>query len=207
MFRKVIVALGSAALVATSISVVPANAVTKISNGAACNKAGVKTKVKSSTYRCAKNPLVKKAKLTWLSVDCINTAKTYKKALANLPKIKTATDATVAKLDADIAKQALQDEKSNQLIPEYRAKIESITALLNVLKADTANLVKNKKIIDNYTSAVRNYDAAIKAYTAVGTQSKRSKTAREQALLQYENSKEDVKSSRSMAKLICTKGF
>jgi hypothetical protein len=207
MFRKVIVALGSAALVAASITVVPANAVTKISNGVACNKAGATTKVKSSTYRCAKNPLVKNAKLTWLSIDCIKTANTYNKTLANLPKIKTATDATLAKLDEDIAKQTLQEEKASQMIPEYRAKMESITALVNVLKADTANLVKNKKIIDNYTSAVRNYDAAIKAYTTVGRQSDRSKTAREQALMQYENSKTDVKTSLGMAKLICTKGF
>ena len=207
MFRKVLVVLGAAALVAASITAVPASAATKVSNGVSCSKSGATTKVSGSTYKCAKNPLVKNSKLTWLSLDCINTVGTYTKAKANLPKIQTATDATVAKLDADILKQTAQDEKAAKLIPEYRAKVESYTAMVAVLKADTANLVKNKKAIDNFNSAIRNYDAAIKAYTTVGKQSERSKKARAQAISQLENSKTDVATSLSMAKLICTKGF
>ena len=207
MFRKVLVVLGTAALVAASITAVPASAATKVSNGVSCSKSGATTKVSGSTYKCAKNPLVKNSKLTWLSLDCINTVGTYTKAKANLPKIQTATDATVAKLDADILKQTAQDEKAAKLIPEYRAKVESYTAMVAVLKADTANLVKNKKAIDNFNSAIRNYDAAIKAYTTVGKQSERSKKARAQAIAQLENSKTDVATSLSMAKLICTKGF
>ena len=207
MFRKVLVVLGAAALVAASITTVPASAATKISNGVSCKKAGATTKVSGSTYKCAKNPMVKNAKLTWLSLDCLNTATTYTKAFANLPKIKTATDLTVAKLDSDIAKQTVQDEKAAKLIPEYRTKVESYTAMVTALKADTANLVKNKKAIDNFNSAIRNYDAAIKAYTTVGRQSDRSKKARAQAIAQYENSKTDIDTSLSMAKLICTKGF
>ena len=207
MFRKVLVVLGTAALVAASITAVPASAATKVSNGVSCSKSGATTKVSGSTYKCAKNPLVKNSKLTWLSLDCINTVGTYTKAKANLPKIQTATDATVAKLDADILKQTAQDEKAAKLIPEYRAKVESYTAMVAVLKADTANLVKNKKAIDNFNSAIRNYDAAIKAYTTVGKQSERSKKARAQAISQLENSKTDVATSLSMAKLICTKGF
>jgi hypothetical protein len=207
MFRKVLVVVGAAALVAASITAVPASAATKVSNGASCSKSGATTKVSGSSYKCAKNPLVKNSKLTWLSLDCINTANTYVKAVANLPKIKTATDATVAKLDDDIAKQALQVEKANKLIPEYQSKIDTITAALVILKADTVNLAKNKKTIDSYNSAVRNYQAAIKAYSTVGKQSDRSKKARAQALSQYENSKTDIETTLSMAKLICTKGF
>jgi len=207
MFRKVLVVVGAAALVAASITAVPAGAATKISNGASCSKSGATTKVSGSSYKCAKNPIVKNSKLTWLSLDCINTANTYVKAVANLPKIKTATEATVAKLDEDIAKQALQVEKANKLIPEYQSKIDTITAALVILKADTVNLAKNKKTIDSYNSAVRNYQAAIKAYSTVGKQSDRSKKARAQALSQYENSKTDIETTLSMAKLICTKGF
>ena len=207
MFRKVLVVLGTAALVAASITTVPASAATKVSNGVSCKKAGATTKVSGSTYKCAKNPLVKNAKLTWLSLDCLNTANTYNTALKNLPKIQTATDATVAKLDADIVKQTVQDEKAALKIPEYQTKIDSYTAIVNTLKADTANLVKNKKTIDKFNSAIRNYNAAIKAYTAVGNQSNRTKKARAQALTQLENSKADIATSLSMAKLICTKGF
>jgi hypothetical protein len=207
MFRKAIVVAGAAALVLASMTAVPASAATKVSNGVACKKSGQTTKVSGSSYRCAKNPLVKNSKLTWLSLDCLNTANTYKKAVANLPKIKAATDETVAKLDADMAKQALETEKANKLIPEYQAKIATINTALTALRADTANLTKNKATIDKYASAVRSYEAAIKAYSTVGKQSDRSERAKAQAVDQYENSKTDIETTLGMAKLICSKGF
>ena len=101
----------------------------------------------------------------------------------------------------------MQVEKANKVIPEYQSKIETITARLLVLKADIPNLTKNKKTIDSFTSAVRNYEAAIKAYATVGKQSDRSQKARAQALLQYTNSKSEIDTTLGMAKLICTKGF
>jgi hypothetical protein len=207
MFRKAIVVAGAAALVLASMTAVPAGAATKVSNGVACSKAGATTKVSGSTYRCAKNPLVKNSKLTWLSLDCLNTANTYVKAVANLPKIKAATDATIAKLDEDIAAQAVEVEKANKLIPEYQAKIATINAALTTLKADTANLAKNKATIDKYSAAVKSYEAAIKAYGTVGKQTDRSEKAKEQALNQYESSKTDIETTLGMAKLICSKGF
>jgi hypothetical protein len=207
MFRKAIVVAGATALVLASITAVPAGAATKISNGVACKKSGQTTKVSGSSYRCAKNPLVKNSKLTWLSLDCLNTANTYRKAVANLPKIKAATDETVAKLDADMAKQAIETEKANKLIPEYQAKIATINTALTALRADTANLTKNKATIDKYASAVRSYEAAIKAYSTVGKQSDRSERAKAQAIDQYENSKVDIETTLGMAKLICSKGF
>jgi chromosome segregation ATPase len=150
---------------------------------------------------------VKNAKLTWLSTDCITTTNTYLKGNANLPKIKLATDSTIAKLDADIQKQAAQVENAKKVIPEYQAKIDTITAQLAVLRADTANLAKNKKTIDAYASAIRNYDVAIKAYATVGKQNERSLKTRELALTQYTNSQADVKANLDLAKLVCRKGL
>jgi hypothetical protein len=207
MFRKAIVVAGATALVLASITAVPASAATKVSNGVACKKAGQTTKVSGSSYRCAKNPLVKNSKLTWLSLDCLNTANTYNKAVANLPKIKAATDETVARLDADMAKQAIETEKANKLIPEYQAKIATINTALVALRADTANLTKNKATIDKYAAAVRSYEAAIRAYSTVGKQSERSERAKEQAISQFESSKTDIETTLGMAKLICSKGF
>ena len=207
MFRKAIVVAGATALVLASMTALPASAATKVSNGVACKKAGQTTKVSGSSYRCAKNPLVKNSKLTWLSLDCLNTANTYNTAVANLPKIKAATDETVAKLDADMAKQAIETEKANKLIPEYQAKIATINTALTALRADTANLTKNKATIDKYAAAVRSYEAAIKAYSTVGKQGDRSERAKEQALSQYESSKTDIETTLGMAKLICSKGF
>jgi len=207
MFRKVLLVAGAATLVAASLTAVPANAATKISNGVACSKSGATTKVSGSSYKCAKNPLINNSKLTWLSLDCLKTATTYKTALANLPKIKAATEATIANLDEDIVKQQIEVEKANKLIPEYQAKIATINTALTALKADTANLTKNKATIDKYSSAVRSYEAAIKAYGTVGKQSDRSEKAKVQAQSQYDNSKIDVETTLGMAKLICTKGF
>lgn len=207
MFRKVLVVLGAVALVAASTTAVPATAATKISNGVSCKKAGATTKVGTTSYRCAKNPLVKNSKLTWLSFDCLSISSTYNKAVANLPKVKAVTDSTIAKLDADIVKQSAQVEKANKLIPEYQAKIDTITAQLLVLKADTANLTKNKKTIDAFTSAVRNYEIAIRGFTTVGKQNERSKKARVAALAQYTNSQAEIATSLDLAKLICKKGL
>jgi hypothetical protein len=58
-----------------------------------------------------------------------------------------------------------------------------------------------------YVSAVRSYEAAIKAYSTVSKQSDRSERAKTQALDQYENSKVDIETTLGMAKLICSKGF
>lgn len=207
MFRKAIVVAGATVLVLASITAVPASAATKVSNGVACKKSGATTKVSGSTYRCAKNALVKNSKLTWLSMDCLNTVSTYRTALANLPKIKAATDETVAKLDADIAKQEIENEKASKLIPEYQAKIATINAALVPLRADTVNLTKNKATIDKYAQAIRSYEAAIRAYSTVNKQSDRSEKAKGQAIDQFENSKTDIQTTLGMAKLICSKGF
>ncbi len=71
MFRKVSVSLVAAVLMASGISSVPASAATKISNGVACKKVNATTTVSGYKYKCAKNPLVKNSKLTWLSAECL----------------------------------------------------------------------------------------------------------------------------------------
>ena len=204
MFRKAIVIAGATALVLASVTAVPATAATKVSNGVACKKSGATTKVNGSTYQCAKNPMVKNSKLTWLSKDCLNTGKTYARALANLPKIKAATDATVAKIDADIAKQLIETAKATKLIPEFEGKIAVINAALVPLKLEPA---KNKLTIDKYAAAIRSYEAAIKAYQTVAKQSSRSDISKAQAISQYESSVLDISTTKSMANLICAKGF
>ena len=207
MFRKALVITGALVLATTTLASLPAGAATKVSNGVACSKSGATTKVSGTTYKCAKNALVKNSKLTWLSVDCLKTVTAYKTALVNLPKIQKRTEDTVANLEADIVKQKIEIDKANKLIPEFEAKIAVINTTLATLRADTANLVKNKATIDKYAGAVKSYQAAIKAYSAVAKQGGRSEAARGQALAQYENAKADISSTLEMAKLICAKGY
>jgi exonuclease VII small subunit len=207
MFRKIALTALAAVLVAASITVVPANAATKISNGVACSKSGAKAKSDGTNYRCAKNPMVKNSKLTWLSTDCISQANAYLKSQANLPKIKSSTDATLAMLDAEIAAQKVESDKAAVLIADYQAKIAKIQVSLAALKADTANLVKNKKPIADYEGAIKSYEAAIKAFSTVGRSLNRSQAAKDQAAQTYKNAQSELGSARQMANLICTKGF
>lgn len=207
MFRKVALTALATVLVAGSFSIVPANAATKISNGVACSKSGATAKADGNTYRCARNPLVKNSKLTWLSTDCISQANAFLRSRANLPKIKSSTDATLAILDAEIATQKAEADKAAVLIADYQAKIAKIQVSLAALKADTANLAKNRKPIADYEGAIKSYEAAIKAFSTVGRSLGRSQAAKEQAAQTYVNAQSELSSAREMANLICTKGF
>lgn len=207
MLRKVTISLLATVLVAGTVTAVPASGATKISNGVACKKANAKTKSGGSTYICTKNQLVKNSKLTWLSQDCVTTVNAYLKSKANLPKIKAETDATVAKLEADILIQKTENEKATKLVAEYQGKIQVLQTAIDSLKADTVNAVKNKPTITKYENAVKSYEAAIKAYGAVSRGLTRSVSAVEQARAGYENTVIELATGLSMAKLICEKGF
>ena len=207
MFRKVSIVAGAALLVAASLTTTSASAATKIGNGTACSKSGAKTKSGGTSYICAKNPLIKNSKLTWLSTDCLSTAQAYVKSKAALPSAKSQSDKTVADLNAQLAAQQVEADKAAKLIPEYTAKIATINARLATLKADTANLVANKKDIDAFTLAVRNYEAAIKSLSQLGKQTDRIKLQKELAIETYTNAKDEVASGFEMAKLVCTKGY
>jgi hypothetical protein len=58
----------------------PATAAAKVSNGVACTKLNATTTVSGSKYKCAKNPLSTSTKLTWLSLDCLNSAAAFVKS-------------------------------------------------------------------------------------------------------------------------------
>jgi hypothetical protein len=92
MFRKVLAASTAALLVSLTLSVAPATAATKVSNGVPCTKAGTTTKVSGFTYRCAKNALVKNSKLTWLSVECLDSIKQYQNAVKAQASLKGSTE-------------------------------------------------------------------------------------------------------------------
>jgi len=214
MFRKATIASVAMMVVAGFLTAAPASAAVKISNGVACTKAGVTSKTSAGTYKCAKKPIGKKSKLTWLSIDCLNTAKSYIKAKKNLPAIKTATDTTIAELDAEIIVQQKVLADSLADIETYQAKIVGITVKLTTMKADTANLTKNSASIAAYEKAIKSYETAIASKTrvtsATGTVPRsinRITTSRAQALTGYENAQRDVKDGLDMTKLICGKDY
>jgi hypothetical protein len=76
MLRKTSVAL-AAFLVLSSMTAIPADAATKISNGVACSKRNATTKVGGDTYRCTTNPTTTSKRLVWMWSGCIDANKAY----------------------------------------------------------------------------------------------------------------------------------
>jgi hypothetical protein len=143
MFRKVLAASTAALLVSLTLSVAPANAAVKVSNGVPCTKAGTVTKVSGFSYRCAKNALVKNSKLTWLSIECLDSIKQYQGA---------------------VKAQATLNGSAEE-IKLLSARFESITAILTT----TTTALENAKIAITKAQATMNAttDAALKAKLSV----------------------------------------
>jgi chromosome segregation ATPase len=175
MFRKVIAASTAAVLVSLTLSVAPASAAVK--NGTPCSKAGASTKAGGSTFKCVKHALVKNAKLTWRSTECITSVNSYNRANVSVVAARAETAKTIAALDLAIA--SLQ-ESITALTPTVAAdvkveqdRIASIKVKLDAMKADTANLTKNAKNIKDYETAiswreitVRRLNSQISAFTS-----------------------------------------
>lgn len=202
MFRKISATLFAASLLAVAAPAISADAAT-ISNGVACKKAGAVTKVGSSKYQCAKNPMVKNAKLTWLSTDCLSAANTYLKALAASKNVSAEVASQTLSIEADI--KAAQDD-----IVTIQAKLDIANGRLKTAtdKLNAATRDADKKL---YQTAINSWNAAIRSYQAAidrNNSSIRKLTSDKNNLA---NRPRDVAANLSSAKdsasLICTKGL
>ncbi len=213
MFRKVATLSMAAILVTGVLIAAPASAVkhSKISNGVKCTKAGATSKTSVGSYKCGKNLLTTSKNLIWLSVDCIKITTVYNKAKRNLPILKTSTDAIIAGFERDVV--AAQNNISAALlkIGEYEKNIVELTPKLATLKADTANLVTNKKTIDNYQSAITNFGKAKATYQKTNINIQRAITrignSKVQALAGYATTQDDIADTLAMSKLVCGPGY
>ncbi len=211
MFRKV--ATASLALIVASgvLIAAPASGAHGISNGVKCTKSGATSKTSTGSYKCGKNLLTTSKKLTWLSVDCIRITTVYNATKAKLPILKTSTDAVIAGFERDVV--AAQNDISAALlkIGEFEKNIAELTPKLAAVKADTANLVTNKKTIDGYQSAITNFGKAKTTYEKTNINIQRSitriGTSKVQALAGYETTKADIADTLAMAKLVCGAGY
>lgn len=206
MFRKLSLLALASVLVAGSLTAIPANGATKVSNGVSCKKAGATTKSGGATYRCARNPLVKNSKLTWLSTDCLSLSFAYNRSRNSLPAAKAKTEAAVAKLDADIANWKIEVAKAAVDIADYQAKIVLIKDANAKLKADTANLSVNAVQIQKFDTAVRNFETAIRGKSIFARNLTRAEADKRNASLTYVNVEAEVGTALSMARLICARG-
>ena len=221
MFRKVMAAsvLG-VVLAGALVSITPANAATKISNGVLCTKVNSTTKVGGTVYKCTKNPIVNKTKNTWVSSDCINSNTTYTKLNASYVSLVNGMPATLAALDAQIAaaQQKVTDSaaKADGLdaqIVTWQAKVTEFTTAKAALLAKP-NPSQYTKAISTYTTAIRSLNSAIASDTAasaalrkIGKTVTTMQAQRAATVSSVTQAKAGVAQAISLRNLICQKGL
>jgi len=226
-----IVGRGATLFAATSIlmattAVIPAQAANKA--GATCNKANAKTKIGGDNYVCVKNPTVKKAKLTWVWVGCIDSNNLYLESSARLKKITETAAQAATMLDTEIAalKAAAPADEAEAKVFDQKAvdaKAKQANALVEA-KANTDNATKvgattaaGKQYTTNastWTKAARSYELAAKNFerSAASLRDKISEVAKKEkqrvnVLQTVENAKTEVTSTLQNRKQACKPGL
>ena len=203
MIRK-ITSLSVALIVTSGIMVAaPAEAATKISNGVACTKSGSTSKTTAGTYKCSKNPLVSSTKLTWLTIDCINTGNAAVKA----QKAAVITAANF-KEQLPVIELGITTETANRA--EIQLKLDAANLRLTAAQAKLAAAVTlaDKKVL---STAVGSWQSAVRAYgskiRSIEQTIKKLEAAKLIAINKPAELDASVASARESAKLLCTKGL
>ena len=213
-------------LLMATTAVIPAEAANKA--GAACTKANAKTKIGGDQYLCVKNPTVKKAKLTWVWIGCIDSNKLYLESNARLKSITDTAAQAATMLDTEIAalKAAAPADEAEAKVFDQKAtdaKAKQAAALLEA-KANTDNATKvgatttaGKQYTTNaatWTKAARSYELAAKNFerSAASLRDKIGEVAKKEkqkvnVLQTVENTKSEVSSTLQNRKQACKPGL
>ncbi len=202
MFRKVSISLVAAILVAGGISAVPASAAAKISNGVACSKVNATTSVSGYKYKCAKNPLVKNSKLTWLSAECLTAVTQFQAATKAVSDLANVADQTVA-LDAEYVAAAAALASTTAALEKARASVTQFQATMN---ASTIPAEKQKlaTAISKLANAVLVLSGS---KTKLATQVKDLESKKALLLSAPGQLKTNAADAKASANLLCAKGF
>ena len=202
MFRKVSISLVAAVLIAGGVSAVPASAAAKISNGVACTKVNATTTVSGYKYKCAKNPLVKNSKLTWLSAECLTAVTQYQAAIKAQADLANVSDQTAA-LDTEYATASAALASTTAALEKARAQVTQFQATMNA-----STVPADKQKLAGAISKLANAVLVLSgSKTKLATQVKDLEAKK--ALLigapgQLKTNADDAKAS---ANLLCAKGF
>jgi arsenate reductase-like glutaredoxin family protein len=111
---KRLIAVAATTFLLLGLVSVPAQGASKNKAGGSCKKTNQRAKIAGFDYICQKNPTVKKAKLTWLIKECMDSHNQYiagKKAYAKKLQEKADLLAQFAAAEADTSlTQADKDE-------------------------------------------------------------------------------------------------
>ena len=213
-------------LLMATTAVIPAEAANKA--GAACKKANAKTKIGGDQYLCVKNPTVKKAKLTWVWVGCIDSNKLYLESSARLVTITETAAQAATMLDTEIAAlkaaaptdeaeakafdQKATEAKANQA--KYLARQNESTQKATLAGVSTAAGKQHTLNAATFGKAVRSYELAAKNFerSAASLRDKigeveKAEKRKVNVLQTVENTKAEVKSTLQNRKQACKPGL
>lgn len=202
MFRKAAVITVSLFVILGGMQAVPAAAAKKGINGVACSKANSTRTLSGNKYRCAKNPLVRNSKLTWLSFECLTAARQVQTANRAQKDLQNSGEQT-AQLDADYqaANTALTNlnaayDKARAQVLEYQAKRDA--------SANSADKAAWSAAATKVANAVL---VLASSRTKLTTQVRDLEAKKELLLSAPDQLKDNVIDARASAKLLCTKGL
>jgi len=203
LMRK-LASLALALVVAGGVMIAtPASAAAKVSNGVACTKLNATTTVSGSKYKCAKNPLTTSSKLTWLSLDCINSAAAFVKSQKDSVVLTANLTAQIPVIELGITTEAANKVETQKKLDVTSARLTAAQA-----KLAAATSAADKKA---YTSAVSAWTSAVRLYTSqvnkITLNIRKLEAAKLAATTQPAQLKADVDNTKANAQLICTKGF
>jgi hypothetical protein len=195
----------------------PAEAAAKISNGVACTKSGATTKTSLGSYKCAKNPLVKNSKLTWLSLDCVTAANDAVKAekasietIANFKAQIPVIDLGITAENANRAELQAKLDNANSRLPGAKTDLDAAKLKLAAAVSLTEKATATKSVAD-LTKAVSDWTAASRAFASLIRAKDLAIKKLESAKLTATNKPKELASNvadaKASANLICTKGF
>ena len=167
-----------------------------------CTKVNATTTVSGYKYKCAKNPLVKNSKLTWLSAECLTAVTQYQAAVKARADLANVADQTAA-LDTEYNTAVAALATTTAALEKARAQVTQSQATMNA-STNPADKQKLATAISKLANAVLVLSGA---KTKLSTQVKDLEAKK--ALLasapgQLKTNADDAKAS---ATLLCAKGF
>jgi hypothetical protein len=202
MFRKVSISLVAAVLIAGGLTAVPASAAAKISNGTACSKVNATTTVSGYKYKCAKNPLVKNSKLTWLSAECLTAVGQYQAAIKAQSDLANVADQTAA-LDTEYTTASAALASTSAALEKARAQVTQFQATMNA-STNPADKQKLATAISKLANAVLVLSGS---KTKLSAQVKDLEAKKALLLSAPGQLKTNAADAQASANLLCAKGF
>jgi hypothetical protein len=202
MFRKASVITVSLFVILGGMQAVPAAAAKKGINGVACSKANSTRTVSGNKYRCAKNPLVRNSKLTWLSFECLTAAKQVKTAARAQKDLRNAGEQT-AQLDAEYQAASAALASTTAAYEKARAQVTQFQAT-----RDATTNSADKAAISAAITKLSNAVLVLAGSRTKLTAQVRDLEAKKELLISAPDQlKDNVTDARASAKLLCTKGL